>query len=345
MENKDNTTFKQTKRKSGNMKGSELFGILKIIRKIKCREFVEEHDRLFKIAKESGDYAPVTAHYYSVMSSIVERAYGTSLHFCPPDYKGQSLEDSVVSMHKKVSKFLNHSPGKVALDVGCGIGGMMRDVARFTGGKVVGITLGENEVKMNNDFSQEEKLEMMAEAIQGDFYNMFFSENTFDSAYAIYSLKYFIDLKPVFKNMQKILKKGGLFLIYDIVRTEKYDETNNTHREVVQGFEYACGMPPLHTNKEMIELAEQVGLKCVSKLDLAHKFPWSYHFSNSMMVNFFLRNPLSDFFIKLGEIFGILPKGFLAFNKIFVKGTVNKIVDAAKLDILSGSNILIFQKD
>ena len=71
-----------------------------------------------------------------------------------------------------------------------------------------------------------------------------------DSTFAvlqIYSLKYFIDLKPVLREINRVLRPGSLFVIYDLIKTNDYDPDNAKHREVVEGLEYACGMPSLHT--------------------------------------------------------------------------------------------------
>ena len=315
------------------------------IRKLDVKGFAKRHTELYTEAQRTKDYSKVTQAYYGLMSSIIEKAYGTSLHFCPPDFLGQAMDDSIVSMHHRVARLLQLAPGKKCLDIGCGIGGMMRDVARFSGCQVTGITLGHNEVQMNNHFCKAEKLEMLCHPVQGDFYEMNLPPNYFDSSYAVYALKYFIDLTPVFKNVYRVLKPGGLMLVYDIVKTPKYDPKNEEHREIVEGFEYACGMPPLHSNQEMIDMARRVGLECVSHIDLSNRYPWYYYFTESGGLNFILNSEIIDMLIRFAVSVRILPEGFDEFNNIFIKGTVQKIVNSGKLDILSGSNILIFQKE
>ena len=47
---------------------------------------------------------------------------------------------------------------------------------------------------------------------------------------------------------------------------------------------------------------------------------------------------------QVGQALRILPKGFAAFNRTFLSGTVHKIVQGGRMGILSGSNILVFQK-
>jgi ubiquinone/menaquinone biosynthesis C-methylase UbiE len=56
-----------------------------------------------------------------------------------------------------------------------------------------------------------------------------FEDGTFDCGYAIYSLKYFPDLEPVFKEITRVLKPGGRFVVYDLVKTSSYDENCEEH--------------------------------------------------------------------------------------------------------------------
>ena len=53
-----------------------------------------------------------------------------------------------------------------------------------------------------------------------------------DAAYAIYSLKYFPKLDGVMKEIARVLKTGGKFLVYDLIKTDGYNPENKEHREV-----------------------------------------------------------------------------------------------------------------
>ncbi|KIH58133.1 hypothetical protein ANCDUO_11666 [Ancylostoma duodenale] len=106
--------------------------------------------------------------------------------------------------------------------------------------------------------------------IEGDCHNMPLADASKDAAYAIYSLKYFPHLDGVMKEVDvitiadpasmkvsRVLKQGGRFLVYDLMKTEKYDKDNEEHVEIVEGLEYACGMPSLHTREGLVSAAER----------------------------------------------------------------------------------------
>lgn len=56
-----------------------------------------------------------------------------------------------------------------------------------------------------------------------------FEDDSFDCAYAIYSLKYFVDLEPILKEVARVLKPGGRFVIYDLIKTSNFDENRPEH--------------------------------------------------------------------------------------------------------------------
>ncbi len=352
----------KSKKKATPKKGTalSLLRLLFDIRKLDLEKFMQTHDNLFQEALASKNYIEVTKHYYALMAPIIEKAYGTSLHFTPPDYANQRLEEAIFSMHQKVAHILNEysqdisSANGVAqkkfLDLGCSIGGIMRDIARTTNHEIMGVTLGQNEVDINNKINREEGLDHLCKAFQGDFNNLTLNEREFDGIYAIYALKYFIDLSPIFKSVAKTLKKKGIFLVYDIIKTEKYIESHPEHKKLVADFEYACGMPPLHTLDEMIEIGKTQGLKYLKTIDLCEysknrkRYPWYYFFDRGLL-KFLINSPVMQFLTRISEAIGILPTGYQRFNSIFIRGTVQKIVQSGKKGILSGSQVLIFQKD
>jgi cyclopropane fatty-acyl-phospholipid synthase-like methyltransferase len=159
-------------------------------------------------------------------------------------------------------------------------------------------------------------------------------------------LKYISDVDEVMKQVFKVLKKGGRFLIYCLWKSEKYDENIKEHREVINKFEYSCGMPPIHKVTEIIDCAEKNDLKLISKLELSQDEAHSWHtvFSGSKLLMWSMESKLVRYLAYIAECIGLLPQGFDAFMEIFVRGNVLSIVKAAKMGIMSGSEILIFEK-
>ena len=106
-------------------------------------------------------------------------------------------------------------------------------------------------------------------------------------------------------------------------------------------------MPPLHARGDVIETARSLGLTLTSAVDLADETKRAFHygFSSSPLFMWLVRSRLVGRLIKAGQTIRLLPTGFYAFNKIFLSGTVANIVKAGELGILSGAEMLVFEKN
>jgi sterol 24-C-methyltransferase len=75
--------------------------------------------------------------------------WGQSFHF-GPRFRGESLEASITRAEFHLANRLHMKQGMKVLDVGCGVGGPMRNMAMFTGSTVTGITLDEYQATLGN---------------------------------------------------------------------------------------------------------------------------------------------------------------------------------------------------
>jgi len=306
--------------------------------------FVEEHERLFTEARRTGDHREVTQAYYRVMGPLIETYYGAGWHFCPPEHPKQSQDEAVLSLHHRISRLLGARPGLRVLDVGSGVGGTMRDIALYSGCHVTGITLGDNEVESAREAAAEAGLTGLCEAVQGDSLNMPFEDASFDSAYAVYALKYYPKLDRVLSEIHRVLKPEGLFAAYCLGRTDGYDPENSEDARIVADFEYATGMPPLPTPSQVTDAAERVGLRVLSRMDLSQRWTWYHYWTRNPLLPWLVSSRLIRGLIRLGEWLRILPRGFGRFNDIFLSGTVRLLIEGGRRGVLSGSTLLVFAK-
>ncbi|VDK60280.1 unnamed protein product [Anisakis simplex] len=252
-------------------------------------KFRQEHDRLYAEAKRTSDYLAVTSHYYSVMSQVIDDYFNGNFHFSPPQFNGQSFEEALNALHLNIAKCLKLDKDKKCLDIGCGIGTVMKELST-TGANLTGLTIAANEVHMGNEVFRSENIKN-CNIIEGDCHDMPFVNDSFDCAYAIYSLKYLVNLLPVMREISRILKSDGLLVIYDLLKTKKFDKNSSEHRRIIEGIEYACGMPSLHTRQEMIAAASECNLELIEAIDLdAYTgYPFHYCFSNSKFFMWLVR--------------------------------------------------------
>nr|CAD2173806.1 unnamed protein product [Meloidogyne enterolobii] len=309
--------------------------------------FTEIHFRLYADAKQNGDYGPCIAHYYSIMSKLIEKYFCKSFHFVPPlpsqnqqtfnlfetnnfikttKYSGNSISNSLKELHLLIGECLQLNNKTKCLDIGCGIGN----------------------VDIGNKIFKKLGIDKKCQLLQANCSkNIPLSKNSQDAAYAIYSLKYLPKLEIIFSELNRVLKPEGLLLVYDLLKTDKYNEDNVEHRKLLSELEMSCGMPPLHSRNEIIKEANNANFVLIKAIDLDKKVgkPFYYCFSHSKIFMWMIRSSLIEQLINLAQFLHVLPSGFNNFYKIFLSGTIDKIVRAGKLGILSGGEILLFKKN
>ena len=115
-----------------------------------------------------------------------------------------------------LAPFMDLRPGMHLLDVGCGIGGPARYFAEREC-QVTGIDLTEEFVQVAESLTRRLKLDGKARFRQGSALEMPFESGTFDGAYMIH-VGMNIENKPgVFREVARVLKRGGRFTVFDIM--------------------------------------------------------------------------------------------------------------------------------
>lgn len=92
------------------------------------------------VAARKAEYADMVNKYYDLATSFYEYGWGESFHFAHR-LKNESLEQSLKRHEHFLALRLQIGPGSKVLDVGCGIGGPLREIALFSGASVTGTTL------------------------------------------------------------------------------------------------------------------------------------------------------------------------------------------------------------
>lgn len=104
---------------------------------------------------------------------------------------------------------LNIKPGDKVADLGCGVGGPMREIATFTGATVVGVNNNAYQCQRGTYLNIKADLNGQCSFVKGDFMNLDFPDNTFDAVYAIEALCHAPNIVTVFKEIMRVLKPGG----------------------------------------------------------------------------------------------------------------------------------------
>lgn len=78
------------------------------------------------------NYQDVVVNYYDLATDFYEKAWGEHFHFAK-QFRGEAYSDALKRHELYLALRAHMKEGMKVLDVGCGIGGPMRNIAKFTG--------------------------------------------------------------------------------------------------------------------------------------------------------------------------------------------------------------------
>lgn len=317
-------------------------------RKVDFAAYMKSHRSAFSKARKSGEYVDGVCNYFKVMQGLMKVVSGPFWHFVPMT-KGKSCKECHKQFHDTLVKFLSAKSTDRILELGCGYGGIAREVAKISGASVTGITVAQEEIDGGTDLIQEAGLEVNCKLVQGNYHKMPFERESFDKAFCIYSLKYSANLVSALTDVARVLRKGGRFVLYEIMVTEKFDWNNKQHRHHTEAISFSSCMPQLHTKQAFCDSAQRVGLKFMLEADLGRKSsegPWYSCFERHGVLSAYslLKRSWPLQLVKFGESSGFLGRGCTDFFEHCIAHPITDYVDAGRMGLISGVTMMVWEK-
>ena len=165
------------------------------------------------------------------MTDFYEYGWGDSFHFAPRA-PNESFPDSLARHQRYLAQRLALRPGMRVADLGCGVGGPLREIARVSGAAIVGVNNNEYQLDRARKLTEEAGLGHLAEFLKCDFMHMDAPDNSFDAAYAIEATIHAPSKVDCYGEVFRVLKPGGCFAAYDYCLTSRFDANNRRHRKI-----------------------------------------------------------------------------------------------------------------
>ena len=277
-------------------------------------------------AEEDGatgyDHTETVDEYYDLCGEFMVFSWGESLHFAPLS-PHESLEESKARHQRLMIAKLELRESMTVVDVGCGIGGPMRRVAREAGVRVVGVNSNKLQLDKAKSLNAEAGLDHMTDHLACSFMDMgVIADGTFDRGYAIESTCHAPDKEGAFAEIYRVLKPGALFWGQEMCLTDKFDSGDDRHRAIKQDLMRGIALKDIATMDEVDRALEMVGFEVIEGMDRAVErngemptTPWYQPMEarHGTLGNSLYRVPLGrKVFIgasRLVEALGLFPKG------------------------------------
>ena len=130
------------------------------------------------------EYQNFVKLYFDLTTDFYEYGWGMSFHFAPR-LRNESFVASLTRHEHHIAQKLGLRRGMVALDLGCGIGGPLREIVRQTGARIVGVNISSYQLERARKLTEEAGLDHLADYVECDFMKMDFPDESFDAVYSI----------------------------------------------------------------------------------------------------------------------------------------------------------------
>ncbi|XP_043692291.1 cycloartenol-C-24-methyltransferase [Telopea speciosissima] len=225
--------------------------------------------------QRKANYSDMVNKYYDLSTSFYEFGWGESFHFAPR-WEGESLRESIKRHEHFLALQLGLKPGQKVLDVGCGIGGPLREIARFSSTAITGLNNNEYQISRGKELNRITRVDKTCDFVKADFMKMTFPDNTFDAVYAIEATCHAPDALGCYNEIYRVLKPGQHFAAYEWCMTDSFDSKNQVHQKIKEEIELGNGLPDVRSTRQCLEALKLAGFEVIWEKDLAldSPMPW-----------------------------------------------------------------------
>jgi sterol 24-C-methyltransferase len=177
--------------------------------------------------KRRDEYTATTQSYYNLVTSFYEYGWGKSFHFAPK-YLSETFDEGCKRYEHWFASQLNVPKGAKVLDVGCGVGGPMREIWRASNTAITGVNITEEHIRRAKKYCAEEGV-TGCDFICADYNEIPVPDAHFDAAYDMEAILHSTDRKRTFTEVIRTLKPGARFVTAQYVVLPAYDEKNADH--------------------------------------------------------------------------------------------------------------------
>jgi len=234
---------------------------------------IDNYEQKFKTQEKA---ASTVESFYNIATDFYEYGWGESFHFAAR-YTGESFPNSVIRHEHLLASSLGLKPGEKCYDLGCGVGGPMRNIARLSRANITGLTCTEYQIGKGNRYIQRDGLGDFCNLVLGDYHDHPWEDNSFDAGYDVEASLHSDNLEKYFSEVFRTLKPGGRFGGLAYVWSDDTDyEGNPDHKFLVDEYMIGNGCPKWYKWAQWNAAIEKSGLKLVRHEDLANTgaIPW-----------------------------------------------------------------------
>jgi sterol 24-C-methyltransferase len=324
------------------------------VEKDKVQQTTDKYNDLFDhgtAEDRKENYTGMVNNYYDLITDFFEYGWGLSFHFAPRR-QGESFAASIARHEHWLAHKLGLKEGQKVLDVGCGVGGPLIEIARFTGANVTGINNNSYQISRGLKNIELHGLHETCTMVKGDFMKMPFADASFDAIFSIEATCHAPSKVALYSEILRLLKPGAYFASYEWLMTPLYDPSNPHHNEIKHLVEIGDALPNLDSFEVCLKAYRDAGFEVIESKDLApidtrNNVPWYKPFEPTLNPTEFKSSPagiaVTRYLIRALEKVGIMPKGAVHSHEILEKAS-RGLLDGGRTGIFTPMFFVLVRK-
>ncbi len=286
------------------------------------------------------EYRSLVNHYYDLVTDFYEFGWGQSFHFAPRR-RGESFKASMLRHQHFLADRLSLKPGMHVLDVGCGVGGPMGNLARHSGAGFVGINNNAYQIERAKHHTRD--VESLCRFIQGDYMRIPEDDDSYDAAFAIESMPHAPDKAGAFREVLRVLRPGACFAGYEWCITDDFDPANPEHQRIKNDIMVGDALPEIASTSEICDALRAAGFELLEAGDRAleadPETPWyralqGRDFTLSSIPRTPFGRALTNLTLRVGERLRLFPEGSRAVSTL-LNAAADALVEGGKSGIFT----------
>ena len=285
-------------------------------------------------------YRSLVNHYYDLVTDFYEFGWGQSFHFAPRR-RGESFKASMLRHQHYLAERLSLKPGMQVLDVGCGVGGPMGNLARHSGAGFVGINNNAYQIERAKLHTRD--VEALCRFIHADYMRITEDDDRYDAAFAIESMPHAPDKTAAFGEILRVLRPGACFAGYEWCLTDDFEAGNAEHLRIKNDIMVGDALPEIADTSEICTALSKAGFELLEAHDRAPesdpRMPWYRALQGrDVSLSSLPRTPfgraLTNLTLRAGERLRLFPEGSRAVSTL-LNAAADALVEGGKSGIFT----------
>ncbi len=208
------------------------------------------------------------AEFYDSSTDLWLHNWGDHMHHGYYGPAGDLKKANVAAQIDMIEALLEqggvHSAKRI-LDLGCGVGGSSRYLARKFVSAAVGCTLSDLQLKRGQELNRKAGLEAQVTLLQQDMMTVKLTD--FDLVWSLESAEHIADKAQLFTNIQRSLVPGGKVVMATWCISKSYQEMTAKEKKLLSRIQRWYHLPNLTTIAHLEDHAKAAGFTSIATAD------------------------------------------------------------------------------